>query len=500
MKNNIRHIAVFAVALASALLCGVACHKDDEPARTGHQILMVATDAGQTRALLDKDSFKASGNQIRVYDYYTPANGDPRWYINDVAQSDGTGSWPFVKGPYDWTDDGVHKFFGWLEKDANMPENQQTAASFFGEGFSFNADDQTLTVTKTLSQTPDQFDFMYSDIHTRKPADDGFDAVPLQFSHLFTAFKVTATSYSSDEIILTSVEIIGLKNKKKAKIDYSGDKDKPLILYESNNDGESPDAIEPSVFEYDYKEGLQLGESPVRLNDRDYVIMWPQSKEDFTDAKIIMYYKYRTAGSSTDYKEADATIEMSKLLPDDDNMIWAAGKMNNIGVIIKDKLIELTCAVEDWDSITDEIDFSQQVEVREGEEIEWIEGTYQSLNEEEGKVIMYSDETKIATCRFNIRTPVGATWTASLIPLTSSAMDAFSIVDDSKYGDVGTENWQYVKIKINNRAPIAPQHACILRITVQTADGRTIVVKNLMPDITKDGVEEYTIIQNLING
>ena len=79
-------------------------------------------------------------------------------------------------------------------------------------------------------------------------------------------------------------------------------------------------------------------------------------------------------------------------------------------------------------------------------------------------------------------------------------MDAFSIVEDSKYGDVGTEKWQYVKLKINNQAPIAPQHACILRITVQTADGRTIVVKNLMPDNTKDEVEEYTIIQNLING
>jgi hypothetical protein len=79
-------------------------------------------------------------------------------------------------------------------------------------------------------------------------------------------------------------------------------------------------------------------------------------------------------------------------------------------------------------------------------------------------------------------------------------MDAFSIVEDSKYGYVGTNDWQYVKIKINNPDPIAARNACKLRITVQTSDGRTIVVKNLMPEDTKEDITEFTIIQNLING
>ena len=49
--------------------------------------------------------------------------------------------------------------------------------------------------------------------------------------------------------------------------------------------------------------------------------------------------------------------------------------------------------------------------------------------------------------------------------------------------------------------PIAAKNACLLRITVQTSDGRTIVVKNLMPKAAADnGIEEFTIIQNLING
>ena len=89
-------------------------------------------------------------------------------------------------------------------------------------------------------------------------------------------------------------------------------------------------------------------------------------------------------------------------------------------------------------------------------------------------------------------------------------MDAFSIVEETKYGEVGTANMQQVKIKINNPDPISARNACLLRITVQTPDGRTIVVKNLLPDeiempdgtsvVLNEGVEEFTIIQNLING
>ena len=79
-------------------------------------------------------------------------------------------------------------------------------------------------------------------------------------------------------------------------------------------------------------------------------------------------------------------------------------------------------------------------------------------------------------------------------------MDAFSIVEDSKYGDVGTNETQRVKIKINNPDPISAKNACLLRITVQTSDGRTIVVKNLMPSEIASNIEEYTIVQNLING
>ena len=183
---------------------------------------------------------------------------------------------------------------------------------------------------------------------------------------------------------------------------------------------------------------------------------------------------------------------------------WPAGKKLTYNLILSGERtiteFQINTEVEDWIPHTEEIDFAQQVEVRDTEKMNWVDGTYESWNKETGEVVLYTDVNKVAECKFNIRTPVGATWTASLIPLTASAMDAFSIVEDSKYGEVGTDRMQSVKIKINNPDPISARNACKLRITVQTPDGRTIVVNNLMPEGTKKGIEEFTIIQNLING
>ena len=184
---------------------------------------------------------------------------------------------------------------------------------------------------------------------------------------------------------------------------------------------------------------------------------------------------------------------------------WEAGKKLTYNLIISgDRTItefQINTVVEDWDEHTDEIDFTQQVDIGTAEnKIHWVEGTYESLDVEKGEVVLYSDVDIVATCYFNILAPVGATWTASLIPLTASAMDAFSIVEDTKYGVVGSADMQPIKIRINNPDPISARNACKLRITVQTADGRSIVVKDLMPAGTADGIEEYTIIQNLING
>ena len=201
----------------------------------------------------------------------------------------------------------------------------------------------------------------------------------------------------------------------------------------------------------------------------------------------------------------DGTWEEKKLQVVLPERTWVGGQRLTYNLIISGERtiteVLINTVVEDWYPQTEEIDFSEQVEVRETEKMTWVEGTYESLNEPRGEVVLFADVEKVAVCKFNIRTPVGATWTASLIPLTASAMDAFSIVEDTKYGQVGTDDMQTVKVRINNPDPISARNECLLRITVQTSDGRTIVVKNLMPPAAAaNKIEEFKIIQNLING
>ena len=181
---------------------------------------------------------------------------------------------------------------------------------------------------------------------------------------------------------------------------------------------------------------------------------------------------------------------------------WPAGKRITYNLVISGERtitqFQINTVVEDWLRLPYEIDFSETV-TTEGH-MEWVDGTFANHDPVNCRVVVYTDESIAATCRFKIKTPVGASWTASLIPLTASAMDAFSIVDDTKYGMVGTDDWQYVKIKVNNLYPITARNECILRITVTTLDNRTIIVKDMVPHTAASGVEEYTIVQNLING
>ena len=231
----------------------------------------------------------------------------------------------------------------------------------------------------------------------------------------------------------------------------------------------------------------------------DGLLLIPHNITNSTPVVVKVIYDLQRPIDEDDNIWEQKTLQA--LLPEG---TWPAGKKITYNMILSGERtiteFQITTVVEDWYRHTDEIDFTQQVEVREGEEMKWVEGTYESLNPNTGEVVLFTDTEMVATCEFNIRTPIGATWTASLIPLTASAMDAFSIVEDSKYGDVGTNETQRVKIKINNPDPISARNACLLRITVQTSDGRTIVVKNLMPSEIASNIEEYTIVQNLING
>ena len=445
---------------------------------TGEPILISAMEAGNTKALLDATTFETPGNQIKIYDYYSEGSINDGYYIDDKIECVTSGLWPFVEESYKWTTDGVHKFFGWLERDIN---GSLTTTGLFGENFKFNEENKVLTIpTTTLAQKSPQFDFMYSDIHERDLNDSPyFTAVPLEFSHLFTAFKVTAANYSSNDVYLKKVSIKGLKNTRNASINYSGDVPVVSVV--------QPDGAQSTDFVYNISDtGMEMTKKQVyNISSEDYQIMWPHTKDDFVNAQIVVDYEYN---------EPNATSKLNgqTIIPLKDQMSWNSGEKNNVGLTFKDKEIALTCKVEPWTMVPDTIDFSNQITV--SNPITWVPRSVESVDYEKGEVVLYSDSYSVAICNFHIDTPAGATWTASLIPIEGHS-DAFKILDNTKYGAVGVDS--EIHVQVTNMAPYAPKHVVLLRITVQTADGRTIVA-DMMPDETDESITEYKLIQNII--
>lgn len=501
MKNFRKHITLAAAIILSA----TACEKQDTPDNVlaNTPIIIGASEAG-TKALLDNGTFSALGNRIKIYDYYTPAAAGQgeQVYINDFVKSEGPDNniWPFVgNNKYSWTPDGVHKFFGWLAEDVNIAstdDEKNTLEEFFGSDFSFNTSTQILSIPAKamLDETP-QFDFMYSDIYERNLTTDPdyVTAVPLNFSHLFTAFNVTALNSSSNTIVLKSVTLKKLLDRKSATISYAaseGITGSTSATVSYDNAATSGDSFEFT------NDGLTLTSTAQTF--ADYNLLWPQTDTELDNAELLVVYDYTDIATGITTPNVNKTISLSSL------SAWDAGKKNNINLVFKDKEIILECVVQPWEVQNEIIDFSDQVSA--SVKLVPDTSTVRSWNRNTGEVILYDNVDMQAVFTFKIDTPKGATWTAALIPIEGH-QDAFAFVKDTKYGAVGVKS--ELRLVVTNNAPIAPRHVCKLRITVQTSDGRTIVVKNLMPKNINGGtmfdadgkeITEYTIIQNLING
>ena len=436
----------------------------------------------------------SAGNQIVVYDYYTqgPKTTTPEtgYYIEGTtAESSGNtaaGSvWPFINADdptapaprYAWTEDGVHKFFGWLVKDIN---SGLTAQSFFGQPIALNTNNNKLVLpSKTLDKgTADQLDFMYSDITFRNlnTEPDNIGTVNLGFKHLFTAFSIAAVNMSSvNTISLRSVTIEGMNTKHSATIDYSGDE-----VYVDYGNGANGNGAGTSDYGFDFGSGQTLDNSTFDLQTksetRHYFLAWPTTETQATNITFTVVYRVNNGT-----KDESKTISLSNP--------WAPGTMNNVNIVFKDKEIDLTWEVVDWTLESDVMDFTNVVTIANNGKLQW--SNYASYNENTGEIIVKQNKEPIIG-EFKIDAPVGAIWTASLIA-GEGHVDAFEFEgpNSGKVGDFST-----IKIKAANNAPYAPTHKVYLRIAVRTGDGRTIVVNDLTP--SGKPYHEFAIVQNMI--
>lgn len=154
----------------------------------------------------------------------------------------------------------------------------------------------------------------------------------------------------------------------------------------------------------------------------------------------------------------------------------------------KGVMAQLNLKVLPWNLLEESWEYTEQVSVHEGGQMEWTDGSYNTIDNDAAQVVLSNNGTA-AECKFHLETPVGATWHAFLIPVSGDA-NAFAFEGESS-GKVGEA--AMLKVKVTNGSPDGVSMAR-LQIMVRNVDGTTIVVKELT-GIT--GKEEYILVQNL---
>ena len=155
---------------------------------------------------------------------------------------------------------------------------------------------------------------------------------------------------------------------------------------------------------------------------------------------------------------------------------------------LESQVLPWTVEEESWD-------YTDHVSVRSEGKLQWVKGTYERIDRATGTVVMRPGTPMV--CSFLLDTPVKAQWYASFIPMSG-------MTDNFRFETFATEGGRQATgkvgepatLRITSLSPAVDQNnVARLRIVVQTQGGRTILVKNLLPDEFQD-ITEYTIVQS----
>lgn len=162
--------------------------------------------------------------------------------------------------------------------------------------------------------------------------------------------------------------------------------------------------------------------------------------------------------------------------------------------------------VDPWiDNNTEEWDYSNTVGVNDSERLEWTNGTYGSIIDGAARLIVGNDIQQPAECTFRISSPVGATWTAYLIPANDdTTREDFTFVDadgndlaeaDRPQGVI-TKDGPMETLRIRpTKAAGNVTREIILHVEVRLGDN-DVITANLLGDKYGAGNNEFTLVQN----
>lgn len=213
-----------------------------------------------------------------------------------------------------------------------------TPAAFFGSGFGFDEATHVLTIPQvTFTKDTPQFDFMYSNIFITEPINT---PVPLEFSHLFSAFYITGENKQDETTYdIKSISISGLNNTQSATIDYSPGNEtgtaSPIVTYTDTG-------ASSYEFFFDFSStDTTLSNEDGQKNLTGIYLMWPQKAEYFADAKLTLNYTYVVGGSESTAPAKE--IDLSSMNS------WEPGQIKRLNLVFN--VDQITFRIEelvDW--------------------------------------------------------------------------------------------------------------------------------------------------------
>lgn len=474
MKRITAHISNLASALAALqLLIALpqGCTRIESAEKPSDSILF-APEIVTTKGMLNSEDLSRTGTKIQVYDYLTGFEGSignntnvhkedvVLYFKNKITYNrDTLAYWPYCDPAtsYPWTRTGSHSFFGWLVADQH-PEylDPFTADALVYPGqLSFSERNRVLSIpATTMTTTTEQFDFSYTDVTTidaatRAPG----NAVRLQLKHMFSAFKLTVKNTSGNTILIKSVTISGMKNRRSATIDFRNDTtavqtdnlssvDIPIYNYASSGENDYGYPFEDSN---DEVTGVLMS---------DFLMMWPQTYVDLTGATLDVVYRVRTTvngqDSYSDELSAHADLSNQKFFKQNSTGM-DAGTKYVFTIQFKESTIDIHTKVLPWDYEAYDWDYSDHsISAKSGMFKDGVLAFYRynsqtgeynvepTTDEWSAKTMRFNARNEIMKGRFYIEAPTSGRWQVTPYPM--SAAQYFIVTPTSGDIDVLTDN------------------------------------------------------------
>ena len=388
-------------------------------------------------AVLTNKANLASFNVWATLNRAAGVSGDPIAYFSDIAFNKGTDEVysSAADQTYYWPGEGPTLEFVAV---GNKPARNFVAGTTSNKVTSF-----TYTVpTAATAQN-------HVVVATTPVIDgDNVDPVPLTFNHIMSAINVSVGTDMGLGTI-NSVKFTGIKNK--------GIYNVASLAWAIASDATTPDYPVTLAADGDDNAGYTIGNkltTSTQINATNATMMLiPQTLSEAT-----VEVSFTPKGSTA-----------AKTLTADISGEWVMGKVYNYILNINPSLdLTLTLQVLDWNGVTIENNFANNVSVNRGDEIQWTTDGLPTITN--NNVILTSG---IATFTFKIAGPKGGTWNAVLVTQQGNP-NAFNITpSQGKVGDVCT-----VTITTDGENNTRVANVAELRLVVRQG-GKILPVDNL---------------------